>query len=85
MVFLAACALALVATPVAADSVTGTILAFDRVARVIVLDDKSVWPIVPKDFPIPDDLVAGEKIRIDYVSNGDNGIGRVAAIVRVGQ
>lgn len=40
------------AIPAFADEVTGTVLAFDRVDNVIVLDDKTVWT-VPAGFPCP--------------------------------
>lgn len=75
--------LCLSATPGLADSVTGTILAYDRLANVIILDDKTVWEIVPKDLPLPADLMKGDRIHIDFVTNGDSGVGKINSIERV--
>lgn len=74
-------ALTAFALPAFADDVTGTVIAYDRVAHVIVLDDNSVWT-VPADFAVPEDLIAGDKIIIDYQSNGDNGVGKYLTITR---
>jgi len=81
-VLLTSAALTLLAMHAFADSVSGTILAFDRVANIIVLDDKTIWTI-PADFALPENLVAGDDILIDYKSNGDNGVGVYMSITRV--
>ncbi|MBO28402.1 MAG: hypothetical protein CML61_06535 [Rhodobacteraceae bacterium] len=60
------------ATPAFADMTSGTILAYDRLANVIVLTDKTHWTLHP-DALVPADLKAGDKITIDFVSDGDNG------------
>lgn len=73
--------LATLAMPALADDTTGTVVAFDRVSNVLVLDDRSVWNI-PAEFPMPDDLVAGDVITIDYQSNGDSGVGKLLMIKR---
>lgn len=71
----------LLATPAIADETTGTILAFDRVDRVIVLDDKTVWQFDDKTELAPD-LVAGDTVRIIYTGAADSGIGPIASILR---
>ena len=78
---LVSAALATFALPAFADDTSGTVVAYDRVAHVIVLDDNSVWT-VPADFALPDNLVAGDRIVIDYQSNGDNGVGKYLSITR---
>jgi hypothetical protein len=74
-------ALTVFALPALADETTGTVVAYDRVSHVIVLDDRSIWT-VPADFPLPEDLMAGERILIDFQSNGDNGVGKYLSITR---
>ncbi len=74
----------LTGTPALADSTTGEILAYDRLANVIILNDKTVWEIVPKDLPLPADLKQGDKITIDFFTNGDSGVGKINSISRVG-
>ena len=44
-VILAILALVSPTVPAFADQVVGTILAFDRVDHIIVLDDKTIWTI----------------------------------------
>jgi hypothetical protein len=75
-------ALTAFALPALADDTTGTVVAYDRVSHVIVLDDRSIWE-VPADFALPTDLIAGDRILIDYQSNGDNGVGKFLSITRV--
>ncbi len=80
---IATATLCLSAKPGLADDTTGFILAYDRLANVIVMDDKTVWEIVPKDLPLPADLMKGDRIRIEFVTNGDNGVGMINSIKRV--
>jgi hypothetical protein len=72
----------LLATPTLADETSGTVLAFDRVDNVIVLENKTVFT-VPNPDVIPADLKAGEKIKIVYKSDGDNGLTKVFSIERL--
>jgi hypothetical protein len=67
---------------VEADSTSGKIVSFDRVSGVIVLEDKTVWTIIPADLPLPDDLKAGETITIEFHTNGDNGYDKIISINR---
>ena len=63
-----------------ADSVTGIILAFDRKAQLIVLDDKTVWSLESNQAEVPADLKAGDKIEITSEGAGENGIGSVTGL-----
>lgn len=71
----------LVATPALADEVTGTILAYDRVDGLIVLDDKTVWSL---EFvtEVPVGLVSGDEVHIVYETAGEDGITKISAIHR---
>lgn len=80
-VLLTSAALLLTALPAFADETSGTVLAYDRVAHVIVLNDKTVWEL-PDDLTLPDDLVAGDAITIDFQTAGDNGVGKINSITR---
>ena len=80
-VLLTSAFLSLAALPVLADETTGTVLAYDRVAGVIVLTDNTVWEL-PGDLTLPDDLVAGDVILIDFTGGGENGIADIASITR---
>ena len=71
----------LLSTAAQADEVTGKVVAFDRVAKVIVMQDKTIFEI--KDPAIvPADLKAGETITIDFKQDGDNGIVAIQSITR---
>lgn len=74
MVRFLATTLILVAAPAFADELSGTVIAFDRVDNVIILDDKSVLTI-PNPEIIPVGLVAGDSITVEFDTNGDNGYG----------
>lgn len=82
-VLLSAITLVALAVPALADEVTGSVLAYDRVDNIIVLDDKTVWTI-PADFALPADLIAGEKIIIEFQGAAENGIGDLISIARAG-
>lgn len=69
------------AVPAAAEETTGTIQAYDRLAHVIVLEDKTVWQF-PGALELPADLKAGDKVKIDYTASGD-GISKINSITRV--
>ena len=69
----------------ATDVIESIVLAHDRVANVIVLKDKTVWPLDLLTQPLPDDLRAGDKVEIRYESNEDDGIQTIHSILRIGQ
>ena len=79
MRILIAAALLAAATPAIADQTTGTILAFDRQADIIVMADKTIWQLNPKTL-IPADLAAGDTVTIVFTSTGENGIGEVTEL-----
>ena len=66
-----------------ADSTTGAVVAYDRKAQVIVLEDKTIWSLEGSKAELPADLQAGERIEIDYESGGDNGIIAINTVKRV--
>jgi hypothetical protein len=70
---LAFAAFAALATPALADTTTGTIVAFDRVANVIVMEDKTIWQL-SADTVVPEGLLAGDSITITFTSLGDDGV-----------
>ncbi len=72
----------LVAAPAIADTTEGLILAFDRKDGVIIMADKTVWPM-PDGLVIPFDLGAGDRILIDFTSDGDNGVVSIDEITRL--
>jgi hypothetical protein len=53
------------------------------VANVLVLKDKTVWPLDLLTEPMPENLQAGEKVEIRYQSNEDDGVQTIYSIVRV--
>ena len=76
------CALPLLlASPALADEATGKIVAFDRVANVIVLDDKTIWPLGEATETSPD-LVAGDEVTITFVGNEDAGVDKITSVMR---
>ena len=73
---LAAAAILAVATPALADETTGTVLAFDRQADIIVMGDKTIWQLNPNTL-IPADLAAGDTVKMTFTSTGDDGVASV--------
>lgn len=67
-------------TAALADSTAGVVVAFDRVDRVLILDDKTVWDLKPAGDLVPDGLKAGDQVTIEYDSAGDSGVGKITAI-----
>ncbi len=72
----------LAAAPAFADETTGTILAFDRVDGVIVLNDKTVWELAA-DVAVPEDLAAGDMITLVYETAGEEGLTKIDSVTRV--
>lgn len=70
------------AAPALADETTGTILAFDRVAGLLVFEDKTVWQIADS-VEVPEDLVAGDRIRVVYTTAGEDGLTSIDSLTRV--
>ena len=64
-----------------ADRVVGKILAFDRQAKLIILEDKTVWTLAgAADNAVPADLKSGDRVEINYESGGDDGLRKIDAI-----
>ncbi|MBS1303472.1 hypothetical protein [Loktanella sp. SALINAS62] len=76
-----ALAFATLSAPAFADETTGTIVAYDRLSNVLVLDDKTVWTLDAKTL-VPADLKAGDDITLTFQSDGDNGAKPATALVR---
>jgi len=70
----------LLATSALADTTGGVVVAYDRVAHVLVLDDKTVWDLTPAGNLVPEGLSAGNHVTIEYDSAGDSGVGKITAI-----
>ena len=65
--------------PARADEVTGVLLAHDRKAHRVVLESREVYEYDPETTALPDQLLAGARIRIDYRGTED-GIEAITAI-----
>ena len=59
---------------IAQDITEGKILALDRVAKILVMSDKSVFPLEKMVGDVPEGLNAGDRIEITYDSNEDDGV-----------
>lgn len=70
------------ATPVLADETEGLILSFDRVDRIIVMTDLTVWEI-PEAVETPADLGRGDRVHIEYESAGEDGLVAIDALHRL--
>lgn len=69
------------ALPAFADSVKGEVVAFDRVANVLVLDDKTVWTLSDVGGVAPEGLEAGMTVAITYDALGEDGYSKIESIV----
>ncbi|MCG6904744.1 MAG: hypothetical protein LJE68_18885 [Rhodobacter sp.] len=78
--FAPAALLLLAVSPAFADSVTNTVLAFDRKAGLIVLTDRTVFTLSATDAMAPENLVAGDTVKITYDSLGEDGYGQIQTI-----
>lgn len=70
------------ATPVLADTTSGTVLAYDRVAKILIMEDKTIWRLSDTTV-IPENLVAGDTIKITFTSGGDEGVRSVNVLERI--
>lgn len=82
--FLALILAGLLVTPALADETEGLVLAFDRVDRVLVLTDKTVWEM-PSSLATPEDLGRGDRILIEFASasEGEDGLTAITSIERL--
>ncbi len=65
-----------------ADETEGHVMAFDRVAGIIVLTDKTVWQLSEK-VSVPDDLVSGDRVLLEFASLGEEGVTSISALTRL--
>ena len=79
---LAILALTLTATPALADEMTGEILAYDRLANLIVMRDRTIYEL-PGELAVPADLQSGDRVRIDFAPGGEDGFGEIRSVERV--
>jgi hypothetical protein len=63
----------------AADVSEGTVLLYDRKARILVLTDRTKWPLESLKAEAPGALKAGDRVRIDYESD-EEGISAINSI-----
>lgn len=68
------------AQAVAQDISQGTVLAYDRKANILVLTDRSVYPLEKLTGEVPPDLKSGDRVQINYDSNEDDGITKIHSI-----
>jgi hypothetical protein len=73
--------LLLCAAPALADETTGRVVAFDRIAKVLVLDDKTIWNL-GEQTEVSDALMAGDMVKIVYAGGGDAGIGTITSVLK---
>ena len=65
-----------------ADATEGHVLAFDRVAGIIILIDKTVWQLGDK-ISVPDDLASGDRVLLKFASLGEEGVTSISALTRL--
>lgn len=63
----------------AADIATGRVLAYDRVAKTLVLTDRTVWSLAGISAALPDNLSSGDRVQFSYQSD-EEGIGDILEI-----
>lgn len=70
------------AVPALADTTEGLVLAYDRAAQILVLADKTVWTL-PGDLAVPANLGHGDRVFLEFTSQGEDGMGPVDALSRL--
>jgi len=63
----------------ASDASDGTVLVYDRKAKLLVLTDRTVWALDQLQSPMPAGIEAGSRIHIEYESDEEG----VSAIKRI--
>ena len=67
------------AAPALADETTGTLVAHDRKAHRIVMNDRTVYEYDPETTERPETMTAGMRLRIDFIG-GEDGIEKITSI-----
>lgn len=66
----------------AKDVADGTILAFDRKARILIFTDKTVWPLEKMAGELSEILKAGDRIQIIYDAD-EEGVDKIYSIEKI--
>ena len=78
--------MALTAPVVYAEDITqATVLAFDRQANLLVLTDRSVFPLEKMKGAVPEGLKAGDRVEIKHDSNEDDGVVAIFSVEVIGR
>ncbi|WP_135501921.1 hypothetical protein [Roseovarius aestuariivivens] len=79
---LIAAALLVAATPsFAREFTTGTIAALDLTKQTVTLTDKTVYDL-RNGALFPETLTVGDRVTVNYVSEGEDGIEKVVALTK---
>lgn len=70
---------AVVAVPALADEVTGTVVAHDRVAHRVIMEDRTIYEYDPATTELPRAILAGDTVRVTY-RGGEDGIEAIERI-----
>lgn len=62
------------------DTISGKIIAYDRKAEVVVMEDRSVYSLADYDAPVLAELQAGDIVKIETTGEGEDGYGLVTEI-----
>lgn len=79
---LIALAVLLAAAPALADETEGEILAYDRLANLVVMRDRTVWQL-GSEITVPADLQSGDRVRLVYETAGEDGVTRIDSLERI--
>lgn len=71
--------LAAIAGPALADEVEGTVVAHDRLAHRVIMDDRTIYEYNPATTELPRAILAGDRVRIDF-RGGEDGIESITSI-----
>ena len=74
-----AAAIAVTAAPALADEVEGTVVAHDRLAHRVIMDDRTIYEYNPETTKVPRAILAGDRVRIDF-RGGEDGIESIQSI-----
>ena len=70
------------APPALADETEGEILAYDRLANLLVMRDRTVWQL-GSEITVPADLKSGDRVRLVYQTAGEDGVTRIDSLERI--
>ncbi len=76
-----AASLLVLAGPAFADQTTGTVAAYDAATNQLTFTDNTVW-YLPASVTMPASIQPGDAVAITYVTNSDNGWGKILTVLR---